>query len=72
MRNKPAGEMNNQKGESHVVDNCGGIDSSVAAGADNQLHDGRVYSYPDSRCHYRLDNRFHSGAKARLKRGYLC
>ena len=41
------------KGESHVVDGCYAIDASVAVGADEQLHDGRVYSPPagGSLCH---------------------
>ena len=58
--------MNNQKGGSYVVDNCGGIDSFVAAGVDNQLHDGRVHSYPDSRCHYHCAGQRYSGTEIRL------
>lgn len=45
------------------MDNCCYIDNFVAAGADNQLYAGRVYSYHIGHCHYRLDNRFHSGTK---------
>jgi BON domain len=45
------------------VDNCCYIDNFVAAGADNQLYAGRVYSHHIGHCHYSLDNRFHSGTK---------
>ena len=45
------------------MDNCCYIDNFVAARADNQLYTGRVYSHHIGHCHYRLDNRFHSGTK---------
>jgi hypothetical protein len=50
------------KGGSHVVDDCGNTDSSVAAGIGMQLHDGRVNPYSAGDCHYRCARRCHSGA----------
>jgi hypothetical protein len=45
------------------MDNCCHPDSFVAAGADNQLHDGRVYSYPAGHCRHRVSGPDYSGTK---------
>jgi len=60
---KPAVGINNQKGESHVVDNCCNTDHSVVAGTGEQLHDGRFNSHPAGHCHHCFDFRVHRGTQ---------
>lgn len=45
------------------MDNCSDTDNSVAAGIGEQLHDGRIHSYPAGNCHYRDSDQHHSGAE---------
>ena len=55
--------MHNKKGESYAMDNCCYPDSFVAAGADYQLHNGRVYSHPAGHCRHRVSGPNYSGTK---------
>ena len=56
-------EMSNQKGGSHVVDNCCGTGNFVAAGAGDRLYDGLFYPYPAGHRNRCGGDRGHSGAK---------
>jgi hypothetical protein len=49
------------------MDNCCNTDSSVVAGIDNKLHNGRLHSHHTGDCHYRCDSRLHSGATRIVK-----
>jgi hypothetical protein len=42
------------------MDDCSDTDNFVAAGAGEQLHDGRVYSHPAGRCRYHGAGQHHS------------
>ena len=53
------------------MDNCCNTDSSVAAGVDNQLHDGRVHPHHTGDCHHRFDSRLHPGATRVVKQNLL-
>jgi hypothetical protein len=55
--------MNNRKGGSNVVDDCGCTDNSVDAGAGERLYDGFVYSHPAGHCHHHRVGQSHSGAE---------
>jgi hypothetical protein len=55
------------KGESYVVDDCCNTDSSVAAGAGQQLHDGWVHSPPAGGCRCRGAGQNHSGTTAGVR-----
>ena len=56
-------ELSNQKGGLYVVDNRGDTDSSLGAGAGEQLHDGRVHPYFACGRTCRGRNQRHSGPK---------
>jgi hypothetical protein len=56
------GKDNNQKGESHVVDNCCDTGNLVAAGVGDWLYDGLFYSYPAGHRNRRGVDWGHSGA----------
>ena len=61
---QPAVGMNNQKGRSHVVDDCCNTHNSMAVGIGDRLYDGLFYSYPAGHCHYCCAGQCHSGAEA--------
>jgi hypothetical protein len=44
------------------MDNCCNTNSSVAAGIDNQLYNGRARPHHTGDCHYRFDSRLHPEA----------
>jgi hypothetical protein len=54
------------KGGPYVVDNRGGTDNSVAAGAGEQLYDGWVHPYFDRDRHCRGVDQNHSGPETSL------
>lgn len=51
------------------MDNCRDTDNSVGVGTGQQLHDGRVHSYPVGHCCYCCAAQPHSGASARVAGG---
>ena len=68
---QPAVGMNNQKGRSHVVDDCCNTHNSMAVGIGDRLYDGLFYSYPAGHCHRHCFGQSHSGAEAPLERDIL-